>query len=281
MSEQVLTPQQLEAYQRDGYLILRSLFTRDEITKLRDTARRDRDLDEHVISRADGEGGASRLALWNHPGDDLYGMFARCETMVGMARQLLDDEPYHYHSKMMMKEPDGGAWQWHQDYGYWYQNGVLKPQLCSVMIAVDPATRENGCLQVIRTSHTIGRIDHRRSGDQTGADPERVQVALERMELVYCEMEPGDVVAFHSNTLHRSDANRSQKPRWSMISCYNARSNDPYEESRHPRYTPLSAVPRAAILEFPEGEPSGAAEKQWLDTASTPTSASLVDNRAE
>ena len=42
--------------------------------------------------------------------------------------QVLDDEVYHYHSKMIMKDAlVGGAWAWHQDYGYWYQNGVLFP----------------------------------------------------------------------------------------------------------------------------------------------------------
>ena len=52
---------------------------------------------------------------------------------------MLDDEVYHYHSKMIMKDPRvGGAWTWHQDYGYWYQNGVLWPDLVSVFIAVDP-----------------------------------------------------------------------------------------------------------------------------------------------
>jgi ectoine hydroxylase-related dioxygenase (phytanoyl-CoA dioxygenase family) len=75
-------------------------------------------------------------------------MFARCESIVSSAEQILDGEVYHYHSKMIMKDAKtGGAWAWHQDYGYWYQNGVLSPDLCSASIAVDPATRENGCLR--------------------------------------------------------------------------------------------------------------------------------------
>lgn len=250
MSSDLLTPVQLDAYRHDGYLTLRSLFTQEEISLLRDTARRDRRLDEHAVSRADASGGASRLALWNKPGDDIYGMFARCGTMAELARQLLDDEPYHYHSKMIMKEPRvGGAWEWHQDYGYWYQNGLLMPSLCSVMIAVDPATRENGCLQVIRGSQRMGRVDHVQNGDQAGANAKRVEVALKRLELVYCELDPGDVVAFDCNTLHRSDANSSDHPRWSMICCYNARSNDPYEPSHHASYAPLSVVPRSSIVE--------------------------------
>ena len=138
----------------------------------------------------------------------------------------------------------GGAWAWHQDYGYWYQNGVLFPLLTSAFIAVDPATRENGCLQVIEGSHQLGRIDHVLTGDQAGADLERVdEVARSASTLVYVEMEPGDVLFFHCNLLHRSDQNRSDNPRWSMICCYNAARNDPYKESHHPRYTPLRQGP--------------------------------------
>jgi hypothetical protein len=85
----------------------------------------------------------------------------------------------------------------------------------------------------------MGRIDHGKVADQTGADLERVEKALERMELVYAEMEPGDALFFHCNTLHRSDMNRSPNPRWQLICCYNAARNNPYKEHNHPCYTPL------------------------------------------
>jgi len=155
---------------------------------------------------------------------------------------------HHYHSKMIFKEPKiGGAWEWHQDYGYWYQNGCLQPLLASVMIAVDPATTENGCLQVLRQSHHLGRIDHQQIGDQVGAEIERVAESMKIFDLVYVEMEPGDALFFHCNLLHRSDQNRSPNPRWSLICCYNAARNNPYKESHHPRYTPIKKVPDTAI----------------------------------
>jgi hypothetical protein len=59
----------------------------------------------------------------------------------------------------------------------WYRNSVLRPLLASVFIAVDPNTRENGCMQVLKGSHALGRVEHGRFGDQTGADPERVEEA--------------------------------------------------------------------------------------------------------
>ena len=248
MPRRILSAPDLASYRRDGFLLLRGFFPAAEIDLLRRAAKEDRELDQHAFSRADGEGGQARLSLWNHPGDSLYGMFARSQSLVGAAEALLEGEVYHYHSKMIMKDARvGGAWTWHQDYGYWYQNGVLFPLLTSAFIAVDAATRENGCLQVIQGSHELGRIDHVLTGEQAGADTERVQEILQRLPLVHVEMEPGDTLFFHANLLHRSDRNHSAHPRWSMICCYNAARNEPYRDSHHPRYTPLHAVPDSAI----------------------------------
>jgi hypothetical protein len=248
MTQRILSEEQAARYHEDGFVLVPQFFDVEEIDLLRRAAKEDHELDRRAFGRADGEDGKVRLSLWNHPGESLYGMFARCERVVRSAEKLLGGEVYHYHSKMIMKDPKvGGAWAWHQDYGYWYQNGVLQPLLTSIFIAVDPCTRQNGCLQVIRGSHHCGRIDHVLTGDQAGADRERVEELLKRMPLSYVEMVPGDALFFHCNLLHRSDQNRSELPRWAMICCYNAARNDPYLESHHPRYTPLAVVPDAAI----------------------------------
>ena len=257
----------VERYRRDGYALARGMFDQQEIELLRRSAKDDKALDDHAFGRADDQGGVVRLSLWNHPGNGIYGMFARCRSLVDSAEALLEGEVYHYQSKMIMKEPRvGGAWAWHQDYGYWYQNGVLFPLLTSAFIAVDRATRENGCLQVLKGSHLAGRVDHILTGDQAGADPERVAALLARLELVHLEMEPGDAVFFDSNLLHRSDQNRSEHPRWSMICCYNAARNDPYKDAHHPRYTPLVKVDDAMILEVGAGRfAEEASDVAWLD----------------
>jgi hypothetical protein len=239
---------ELSAYQRDGFFIARSLFARDEIDKLLRFAKEDPSFASSLYGRKDAAGNETKLALWNHAGDDLYSMFGRSPRIVDRMEQALGGEVYLYHMKMMLKEPRvGGAWEWHQDYGYWYHNGCLLPLMASCLIAVSRANRANGCLQVIRGSHLMGRIDHGKTGDQTGADLERVTLALERMELIYCECEPGDAIFFDSNLLHRSDMNGSDEPRWSLICCYNARRNNPYKESKHPHYSPLTKVGEEAI----------------------------------
>ena len=267
-------------YHASGYVLLREFFSKEEVDLLRETAKRDKALDQHSFGRKDGEGGTVRLSLWNHPGQGIYGAFARCDRMVDAAEVLLADEPYHYHSKMIMKDARvGGAWTWHQDYGYWYQNGVLTPNLVSAFIAVDPATKQNGCLQVIKGSHLCGRIEHTLTGDQAGADPERVDAIMNRMEHQWIEMESGDVLFFHSNLLHRSDRNCSESPRWSMICCYNAKSNDPYIDSHHPRYTPLQRCEDAQILVLGKRElnESGGAS-DFLDPNRDSSAKSLRDD---
>ena len=283
MARGPLTNEEVEQYKTDGYVLVRGMFDTEEIGMLRQAAKADKALDDHSYGKADGEGGVVRLSLWNHPGDGIYGMFARCRSVVDSAEKLLGGEVYHYHSKMVMKEPKvGGAWTWHQDYGYWYQNGVLFPLLTSVSIAVDRATKENGCLQVLKGSHLAGRVEHSFTGEQAGADVERVKELAKRLELVYVEMEPGDALFFDSNLLHRSDRNRSENPRWSMICCYNAARNDPYKDSHHPRYTPLSKVDDGMIRQAGmKSFSDDASDLAWLDPAEDKSAASLADKSKE
>jgi hypothetical protein len=265
MAKGVISQEEVHKYHEDGFLLIKGMLSPEEIGLLSRAAHEDRILDQRSYGQADGEGGTVRLSLWNHPTDTIYGAIARCESIVGSAEKLLDDEVYHYHSKMIMKDAKvGGAWAWHQDYGYWYQNGVLYPDLTSVFIAVDQATKENGCLQVVKGSHKLGRVEHKLTGEQAGADQGRVDEILKRLELVYVIMEPGDAVFFHANTLHRSDKNRSDKPRWSMICCYNAKHNDPFKESQHPRYTKLTKVPDSMILTAASRRFSEADSDAWI-----------------
>ena len=122
------------------------------------------------------------------------------------------------------------------------------PLMASVMIALDPCTKANGCLQVIKGSNRVGRIDHGLlAGEQVGADTDRVGEISERLPTIHAEMDPGDALFFHCNTLHRSDKNRSQSRRYTMICCYNAARNNPTREHHHPRYTPLAKVEDKAI----------------------------------
>jgi ectoine hydroxylase-related dioxygenase (phytanoyl-CoA dioxygenase family) len=266
----MLSAAQTAEFNEKGFTYARGLFAPDEIDLLTRAMQEDPAVRSSILDRRDGEGRSTRIALWNRAGDSVYGLAARCRRMVDTSAALLGGPVYHYQSKLTAKEPEvGGAWEWHQDYGYWYQNGCLFPDMASCLIALDRAGKENGCLQVLRGSHHMGRIEHGQFGGQTGADPERTAEAMKRLELVYCEMEPGTGLFFHSNLLHRSAPNTSPNSRWSLICCYNAASNDPYKDSHHPRYTPLQKVPDTAIKAV--GARTSSETQQFLDPADDKT----------
>ena len=254
MDSAKFSPEQIKTYHRDGYLLVKNFCSREEINTLYATAIGDDAMLNNALDLNDQSGKKTKLSLWFTPGNDVFGYLTRSEKMVRSTAQLLDsDAPVcHFHSKLMQKEPRvGGAWEWHQDYGYWYKNQFMFPdQLISVMIALTEANKENGCLQIISGSHKLGRVNHGFAGEQVGADMVMVNHALKTMELIYCEIEPGDALFFHSNLLHRSEANLSEHPRWSLISCYSSQSNLAYNETSTSWKTPVDIVPDEAILQW-------------------------------
>ena len=189
MSPKGLSDQQKKDYQNDGYVLIKSFCSKEEIDRLYKVALEDEAMRKNALDLNDQSGKKTKLSLWFKPGNDVFGYLTRSEKMVhAVARLLNNDAPVcHFHSKLMQKEPRvGGAWEWHQDYGYWYKNQFMFPdQLISVMIALTEANKENGCLQVIKGSHKLGRVNHGFAGEQVGADIVMVENALKTMELVY------------------------------------------------------------------------------------------------
>jgi ectoine hydroxylase-related dioxygenase (phytanoyl-CoA dioxygenase family) len=246
----MLTNDQIQAYHRDGFLCVSQCFSPQEINLLFQTAK-DESVVNHAFDLNDQDGKKTKLTLWFTAGDDPFGLMSRCNRMINSVQALLGaGEVCHFHSKVMQKEPRvGGAWEWHQDYGYWYKNGFLFPEaMISVMVALSDANKENGCLQVLQGTHKMQRFEHHFAGEQQGADDVFVREASKISKHIYCELKAGDVLFFHPNLLHRSEANLSDFPRWSVISAYNLSYNKPFREKHLSCITPVVAVPDEAIL---------------------------------
>lgn len=144
MTNQSLTSAQIQQYNQDGYLIVKGFLSAGEVEKLYHVAIEDSAVSKNAINVNDSTGKRSKLSLWYKPGDDIYGLLTRSQQLVESVNQLLENSTSavcHFHSKLMQKEPRvGGAWEWHQDYGYWYKNEFLLPdQMMSVMVAITDA----------------------------------------------------------------------------------------------------------------------------------------------
>ncbi|UVI30030.1 phytanoyl-CoA dioxygenase family protein [Paenibacillus spongiae] len=239
----MLTHQHVFDYQRDGYVILENVFSQEEVGRMIDTVERGEGVAQaNAGGPRDASGRSSRLALWYDLRDDIWSAASTAPRIVNSVRILLGEDASFFHGKVMLKEAkSGGAWEWHQDYGYWYGHGFVFPNLISAFVALDASTVENGCLQVLRGSHRIGRLDHGRVGTQTGAEQARLNQIESMFERVYCELKPGSVLFFHSNLLHASAANESDRHRRSFIMCYSAASNPEITENGL-RYRPSCPV---------------------------------------
>jgi len=271
MTTNHFTTDQIKQYHKDGYIIIKNFCSKEEVDKMYGIAVHDNAMAKNALDLNDQTGKKTKLSLWFTPGNDIFGYLTRSERVVNRVAQILDSEApvCHFHSKLMQKEPKvGGAWEWHQDYGYWYKNQFMFPdQLVSVMVALTPANKQNGCIQVIKGSHKLGRVNHGFAGEQVGADMTMVDNALKTMELVYVEIEPGDALFFHSNILHRSEANNSDDPRWSIISCYSAQSNLAYNETSTAWQQAIDIVPDTAILQW---EPESLSNADFLKKENDP-----------
>ena len=260
-----LRSEEIEQFHREGYLHLPGFFDLDEMSPLRSAYRDDPTIAGHLFGMRDSVGQAQPICIWNQLGDDIIGMIPRMERMVAAAEALLGEPCYHWHSKFAIK-PGGceAHFEWHQDFWGWYLNGVLAPKMLSVALGVEPCTVANGCMQVVRRSHLLGRIDHMDIGKGYGVDPVRLEKAEETLGVHDCVLAPGDGFFFHSNTLHGSGPNPSNTPRVMMHISYNAVSNEPLRAAGDPQnpdggfmnitaderaYRPIDVVPDDVLRE--------------------------------
>lgn len=242
----------VDQYQRDGFVLKEGLFSPDEVRKMIHAVEYG-DEAKTAYGTSDKSGRAARLAIWFELKPNIWGAASTCPRIVNAVRVLLGEDAAFFHGKVMMKEAKtGGAWEWHQDYGYWYDQGFIYSNMISAFVALDEATIENGCLQVLRGSHRLERLNHGQVGTQVGVDTVRLEPVLKLCEKVHVTMKPGSVLFFHSNLLHSSSPNMSERHRRSFIMCYTATGNPQVVDNGELRYwksCPVGA--EDGILQFP------------------------------
>lgn len=221
-----LSDSQFADYERDGYVIARGFISEEELEPLFAAYREDPSFRGSLYGMVDAAGQPHPINIWIELADDMIGMIPRMARMVEATERCLGGRCYHWHSKFTNKPPGCAAQiDWHQDYASWYDDGVLFPDMLTVGIALEPTSRENGCLQVVPGSHRLGLMNYR----EEAVFAKRIEAAKEQLGLVFCEMDTGDAVFFHCNTLHGSASNESDRSRLMLFVSYNAASNSPVD----------------------------------------------------
>ena len=255
-----LSTGQIAAYHRDGYLPLPGFFSPEEIAPCREAIARDPSIggrlfhvhDGHGGSREDRDGYRLDYVGWFRDGDDWLGTCTRLARIVEGAAALIGEAVYHYHSKLVRKPLGGsGTLVWHQDFGGWYQDGCVLPDMLTCVVALTRADAGSGCLRFLKGSHRMGRVDRVRD-EHTYANihPRRLAGIRKHFEEVPAEMRPGDGLFFHGNLVHGSGPNDAGHDRWLLELSYNGVSNAPvFDGQEHHAVKPMAVAPDDALRE--------------------------------
>lgn len=265
-----LTQEEIASYKELGYVIIRGLFDAEEMKRVQAVCQSDPSLEVSLKTVIDENGKTWGASVWTGLNDSLVSVITQTARMVEIVEGLIGETAYHMYSKIVQKPgPDESTVGWHQAFPAWHREGCLFPDLftdCS--IAITDNTKANGCLQVIEKSHLLGRIDCVEIGNAMLCDPERVTNALKKLKVVDCVMAAGDVVFFHSNTIHGSLQNTTNETRILMHCHYNAMSNAPSEEGL-PAHSclPIEKLPDSAIMDgtYTKGFDPNAKDWNWYN----------------
>jgi Protein involved in biosynthesis of mitomycin antibiotics/polyketide fumonisin len=132
------------------------------------------------------------------------------------ARTYGPDTPVSSFRAMFMNKPaNQGTWlPWHQD--RW--TALDRDPQITIWTALDPATVDNGCVQVITGSHKYGLINPSHGSGFLTEEQAAEFAPAEKVE--FLELEPGEAVLLHNYLLHASDVNRTNVSRRAFSVCY-------------------------------------------------------------
>lgn len=230
------SPEQ-EAYLRDGYVVVRGVFSPGEISRmseafdrLAETARRLRTTrmvrgSQFVVSApagAEDDEVQIQRVVWCGAAEPILGSLGKDPRLVRLASQLLGGGEFdQLINQAHFKFPgDGVRFDWHQDsrhrrYGTDLWTDVDgRGSFVEIVAALDPMTADNGPIEFIPGSQNLGHIQPL---EGTNALPRGV---FDPAEAVTVTLDPGDVVAFGPFVIHGSKPNTSAQPRRSFLNGF-------------------------------------------------------------
>ncbi len=232
----MLPPEELHFYEENGFLLKKQLIPLEWIEQIKHEIE---NIHERMVEKP-VEGVHVSWEVYDDPNkprrikqlmhselvSPTLNRILRCDAMLDIVESLIGPDISLYHSKLLLKAArDGTAVPWHQDYAYWVREDN-RPLMMNCQLAIDPATKENGCIQFIPGSHKGGLLEHERKQMTFGVFLPGPAYYYEREDAVAVEMQPGDGVFFSSLVIHGSAPNTSDCDRRMNTFAYNVTGNN-------------------------------------------------------
>jgi ectoine hydroxylase len=260
----ILTKQQLDHFDKKGYLFFPKLFSEKEIKYLVDAVPELYKRKEEYNIREKGSDSV-RTNFAAHMYSEPFAKLARHPRMITPVENLLGEKLYMHQFKINGKMAfDGDVWQWHQDYGTWKNDDLMPTERAmNIAIFLDDVNEFNGPLVFIPGSHKKGVIDAKHDTSTTSyplwtLDNQLVSELVNRAGgknggMVSPHGPAGSMILFHSCLVHSSGSNLSPFNRVSVYLSLCAVSNHIQRFKRkeyiaHRNFTPIDCLPDDCLL---------------------------------
>lgn len=213
----VLRHDEVQRYRDEGYLVVDEVLEPQEIEELRRICDDPR-VQQDLVSRGHQEKGVHLLEITAK--HRAFRELACDRRITDRIAQLIGPDIQLQHSKLATKPPRIGAgeFRWHQDFAYFPHTNS---DLLAVMVMLDDATPENGCMSVVRRSHELGPLSHLVDGFFDSGCQEPAHWA-DRLRITDLTPRAGGMSIHHCLTLHASPNNISGRPRRGIVFEYRA-----------------------------------------------------------
>jgi ectoine hydroxylase-related dioxygenase (phytanoyl-CoA dioxygenase family) len=213
-----LSRSQVDQFWEDGFIFLDGVIPDDEIEPLREACR-----SPEIVAQGERDDNPNRTIHYlditaRHPA---FLELCLQPAIVEKVKSLIGEDIQLQHSKLAAQATNKGkgGFAWHQDFAFLPHTNT---DLVAVMVMLDDATPENGCMSMVKGSHRLGLLEHRANGVFTGVCQES-QHWEDHPELVMpVTPRAGGISIHHCLVLHGSGANLSGRPRRGVTFQYRA-----------------------------------------------------------
>ena len=243
-----LNQEQLEQFRKDGFLLIRGFLDQKSCSVIRDIAKVHLKYAiepieteyEYIGIEKDIYKKSVRRLRQVYDRDIVFKEWMENREIRPILEQVLDEEPIlvtaHHNSIMTKLAHTSTQTCWHRDSRYWNYSG---DNLVSVWLALGVENSQNGVLEFIPGSHKMELKES--SFDEKSffrADIEENQ-ALIRQRVSF-DLEAGDIVLFHSELLHRANANESDEDKISFVYTVKGKSVEAIEGTRSSKFKEIT-----------------------------------------
>jgi non-haem Fe2+, alpha-ketoglutarate-dependent halogenase len=209
---QVLTPEEVARFNRDGYLKPFRIFSETEIAEIR------RYFDDLLAQTLAAGGNSYSISTAHLQHARVYDILTD-SRIVSRIRDLLGDDVIAWGSHFFCKMPgDGKRVSWHQDASYW---PMTPSKAVTAWLAIDDASVENACMRFIPGTHHFGHLTYTLSeNDDANVLNQTVPDAERFGEPVNVELRAGEISLHSDLLLHGSEANQSTRRRCGLTLRY-------------------------------------------------------------